>query len=297
LNDEFPAFFYKNETNIGRVNNYRKALYEYASGDLAIMLDGDDYFVDNNYLADAVKLFEENKNLVLVFAKIRTLYEADQSMIEDKVNANLKPIFPGNELFINYWKGYSITHQTSLYSRKHAIDLGYYSENIQSTDWESVLRLIQGQKVGFINKYVTVWRKHDSNISRQMADEQIISNVKYIESSYEFAVERAEFDEKKLKTWHLKMLKRYFFRILVQASFYMPEKIEKVWQLMKTHYPELYRSMKFDVKYLMFRILKVFRPLLFFVTKYVLKQESVLKDLELYKARSSKTEEQSNEDF
>lgn len=283
LGRELPVYYFKNESNIGRVKNYRKALYEYASGDLTLLLDGDDYLTDSNYITEAVRLFERNEKLVLVFAKIRTLFEVDGSIIEDKVNSDLQALVKGNDFFINFWKGYSIPHQTSLYKRAYAKQINYYSEDIQSSDWESVLRLIQGHEVGFINKYVAMWRKHKLNASREIDDDQIISNLRYIESAYSFAVAEKHFSSQKLQKWRQKMLKRYFFRILVQASFYSPASLSNIWQLINNYSAKVYIDMRFDYKYLIFRLLKLYHPALLFVTKHLLKQESMLKDLELYR--------------
>jgi len=287
LDDQFPVRYYKSQTRLGRVNNYHKALYEYSTGDLALLLDGDDFLIDNNYISKAVKIFEQNQDIVLVFAKHKTLFEADNTLIEDNVNSHLQSLEDGNYLFINYWKGYSIPHLTSMYNRHYALKINYYSEDIQSTDWESVLRLIQGKKVGFVNQYVAVWRKHETNASRAIDNDTVLQNLRYIENAHRYALERGDFSERKLQKWQEKMLKRYFLRILVQADFYSPTSLSGVWTIMKSYSPALYRKMRFDFKYVVFRILKLYRPLLFFVTKHVLKQESMLKDLELYGKQTS----------
>ncbi len=282
LNGQVSIKYFKNLENIGRVKNYHKALYEYAIGDLALMLDGDDFLIDNSFIAKAVKLFEQNEELVLVFAKHKTLFNATRRIIEDHLNDQLKSVFDGNNLFINYWKGCSIPHLTSLYNRHSAMEIDYYLEDIQSSDWESVLRLIQGKKVGFINQFVAVWRKHEKNASRSFSENEILSNLKYIENAYQFARVKNHFSAKELLNWRSKMLKRYFFRILVQANFHSPESLDLVWKLIKNYSGKAYKTMRIDFKYRVFRLLKLYRPALYFVTKYVLKQESLLEDMELY---------------
>src|SRR5258708_1226983 len=61
----------RNATNIGRVSNYRRLLCELASGDWVLMLDGDDYFINPEYVADAVELALSAPDVVLVFGKLR----------------------------------------------------------------------------------------------------------------------------------------------------------------------------------------------------------------------------------
>ena len=98
--------YFKNKENLGRVKNYHQSLYEYATGDFAINLDGDDFFTDKEYISKAIDLSEKH-NLILVFAKQKVYFEKDKSFIEDKINSNLPTVMEGNKLFLDYCKGYS----------------------------------------------------------------------------------------------------------------------------------------------------------------------------------------------
>ena len=60
-------YFY-NPKNLGRVGNYRKALYEYASGDYALNLDGDDQLTDETFISKAIKLINGREEVKLVVA-------------------------------------------------------------------------------------------------------------------------------------------------------------------------------------------------------------------------------------
>ena len=56
-----PRFrYYRNEKNLGNVENYRKLIYEYASGQLGHYLTDDDYFIDRQHLSKAVRLIQEH---------------------------------------------------------------------------------------------------------------------------------------------------------------------------------------------------------------------------------------------
>ena len=60
--------YYKNNQNIGRVKNYRKALYEYATGEWVINLDGDDYFTDSGFVSKAIEdITKDGNEHVLVY--------------------------------------------------------------------------------------------------------------------------------------------------------------------------------------------------------------------------------------
>jgi hypothetical protein len=133
-----------------------------------------------------------------------------------------------------------------------------------------------------------MWRKHPNNASRTMENDEIVANLKYIENAYSFALNKGHFSQKTLEKWRIEMLKRYFFRILVQANFQSKAQLKEVWKLIKTYSNDMYKTMRYNYKYQVFRVLKAFKPALFFVTKYLLKQESILKDLEFYNKRKDK---------
>ena len=56
--------YIKNSKNLGRVNNYKNLLYEHASGDYILNLDGDDYYTDKNFVSDAISIIKKNRELV-----------------------------------------------------------------------------------------------------------------------------------------------------------------------------------------------------------------------------------------
>ena len=53
---DFRIRYFRNTENLGTLKNYKKSLYELASGDWVINLDGDDFFIDPNFISKAVEL-------------------------------------------------------------------------------------------------------------------------------------------------------------------------------------------------------------------------------------------------
>ncbi len=51
--------YYRNSTNLGRVANYHRTLYERATGDWVVNLDGDDYFTDQEYIYTAIQYIDK----------------------------------------------------------------------------------------------------------------------------------------------------------------------------------------------------------------------------------------------
>ena len=62
---------HRSARNIGRVANYRRLLYELATGDWVINLDGDDCFASPTYLGAAVRRALSDPAIALVFGKAR----------------------------------------------------------------------------------------------------------------------------------------------------------------------------------------------------------------------------------
>lgn len=276
-----PRFkYFRNETNLGMIGNFHRALYEYSTGDYALHLDGDDYLTDDHYIGDAMKLIER-EGLVMVFSRYRSLYERNQALIEDKVNSDLPETMDGNWLFLNYFKGYSLTTLTVVHDRRHAMEVGFFEKDIRSTDWEGLLKLIINGKVGFINRFVGVWRRHGLNETMKQDVKRFLSNVEYIESPYRFALEKQYFSKPVLDRWRRRMLKRYFVQILVRAMMIRNSEQERViWEYLKTYDADVYRSLRRDIRFQGLKRIMNNRWLVLFVFKYILKQESFFRDFE-----------------
>lgn len=276
-----PRFkYFRNETNLGMIGNFHRALYEYSTGDYALHLDGDDYLTDDHYIGDAMKLIER-EGLVMVFSRYRSLYERNQALIEDKVNSDLPETMDGNWLFLNYFKGYSLTTLTVVHDRRHAMEVGFFEKDIRSTDWEGLLKLIINGKVGFINRFIGVWRRHGLNETMKQDVKRFLSNVEYIESPYRFALEKQYFSKPVLDRWRRRMLKRYFVQILVRAMMIRNSEQERViWEYLKTYDADVYRSLRRDIRFQGLKRIMNNRWLVLFVFKHILKQESFFRDFE-----------------
>lgn len=276
INDKRLKYF-KNERNLGRVGNYRKALYKYASGEYVLNLDGDDFLIENSYISKAMALVNLNE-LIMVFAKQKVL--VGNFLVEDKVNTDLSGIVDGNWLFLNYHKGYSIPHLSTLYNRSYAMAIGFYQENILSSDWESILKLLLNNRIGFINEYVGVWRKHIHNESKTCNLEKRLSNLRYIESPYKYALLNELVRKIDLDNWKQQMLKRFFYNLLVTYTILGKKDVVKnIFYYIKEQDQELYYDMIFDLRWLLFRLISKNKKIVYWVFKYILGQESFVLDL------------------
>ena len=71
------ARYFRNEKNLGSGANYRKLLYEYATGQIGHFLTDDDYFIDRQHLSKAVRLIQEY-GVGVVFSGAESRYRQEK---------------------------------------------------------------------------------------------------------------------------------------------------------------------------------------------------------------------------
>jgi len=281
--DKYYSFsnfkYFRNEKNLGRVGNYHKSLYEYATGDYVLVLDGDDYLIDNNYISEAMKLIEK-EGVSVVFAKSKVFFEINKISFEDKINSDLPIVFDGNWFFLKFPSGYSISHSTTLYNRQKAIEIGYYNVDIISSDWESILRLIVNNKIGYINKFVSIWRKHNNNESKTCDINKILNNIIFIENSYNFALKNYNINKFILKNWKHRMIKRFFVKLIIKFTFLnQKNNLDICLKYFKQNYKFNYRLTVYNpILFIFLKLLKN-KNIANFIFKDILKMGSFLNDL------------------
>src|SRR3989339_130402 len=198
---------FRNESNIGRVGNYRKMLYSYATGEWALNMDGDDYLIDKDFISASIEGIMQHQNIVLVAGGKLTMY-SDGTKIMTAISSGDR-VADGFEIF-NNWHKTSLPHFGCLYKRDIAVDIGFYKEDIISSDWESILRLVLHGNVILLKRIAGVWRKHDANASNQLTDENITLNLQSITKPYNYAISRG-YDSFLLRKWQRKMFFLLFY--------------------------------------------------------------------------------------
>ena len=56
--------YFRNARNLGRVGNYHHTLYDLATGEWVINLDGDDFYTDNRYISRLMKYVSSDPKIV-----------------------------------------------------------------------------------------------------------------------------------------------------------------------------------------------------------------------------------------
>ncbi|HMS70950.1 MAG TPA: glycosyltransferase family 2 protein [Saprospiraceae bacterium] len=268
----------RNPQNLGRRGNYVNLLYKEATGALATILNADDFFAKPDFFTKVVERFHSSKDVVLVFGHTNVFLEFTNEKVGDAIIENLPPMMDGNWLFMKLPQGVVIPHVTSVYNRSTAMALDFYRSQTISEDWESLYRLILGQKVGFIKEVSGFYGRHYQNVSKDINIQSILANTEYITEPYKLALERGEINSKLLNDWKDKMLYRYFVKNYVKISLWNKVQLPEFQEKLKIHHPDVAKKMTFDYRIAIFNLIKNYPRLLRFAFAKYSKQESVIAD-------------------
>lgn len=269
--------------NLGRRDNYRSLLFDHATGDYATILNADDFYTSQTYISKVVSLLEKDPAIKMVFGKTGIFIESTGGIFVDSALDAIPNIMDGNTLLLNQTKGHIIPHITSIYDRQLALDLDFYRADCISEDWESLLRLIQGHKVGYIKELSGLYGRHSQNVSKTIEPHLLVQNTLYIESPFELAKQLGTIPIKELTRWRSEMLVRYFTKSYIKIQLWDPIKLPTFMAILKEKYPEIENALKKDIKIKIFDLIKGSSKLLYFVFKYYLKQEAVISDFLQYR--------------
>lgn len=173
--------YFRNNENVGRVANYRKALYEYCKGDWVVNLDADDYYTDPQFISRSIRRIQEIKitenRVVMYAASFRMVKgEAINSKVvftsKHKILRGKEWGWVGIELFKNAFKDkFFIPHMSTLYNRQSALEVGFYEYNSLITDIESFYKLSLHGITVLDNNVAGCWQMHSENASAKFVNE------------------------------------------------------------------------------------------------------------------------------
>lgn len=156
--------YHRNRENLGRVANYRNTLYELATGEWVVNLDGDDRYTDPGFVSAAMAVALSDSAIVMVSAR-RTVERNGRVVGVTKVPD--APWLAGVDLVRGLpAASHHLPHMTTVYRRAPAMALGFYRRDLISGDWESLYRLALHGRVAFLDRIVGVWRAGEANASR-----------------------------------------------------------------------------------------------------------------------------------
>ena len=193
-------------TNVGRAANYRRGLYDYATGDWALNLDGDDYLTDPTSVADAMAR-AAGSDVVLVVAGSRA-ERPGMPVRERRPTTHEWEVVDGTRFFWDWTPATAVPHLTSLYRRDVACALGFYRADILADDGESLRRLVLHGDVLLTGRIAGTWVGHGANASSSLDPARHLANLRQFTWPAAYALERG-LDPQRLARWVDASVARY----------------------------------------------------------------------------------------
>lgn len=196
--------YYRNEKNIGRVANYHKALYEYATGDWVINLDGDDYFSDGSFISNAIEMIMSRQDEKIIVYQANHDINKVLKVLPKSTQLNEETLLvKGNQYFLDYYRILNFYHCATMYKRSAATRLNFYTYDCLFTDFNSIAKLFINNSILISSKKVAVWHQHDVNESASLDGKKINAELAAINELADFAAK--QLPAKQVEKWRRKM--------------------------------------------------------------------------------------------
>lgn len=201
--------YIRNDTNIGMIPNWSKALYNYCSGEWVLILSDDDLLIDENYLFKSKKLIEEEEGIVIIHAN--RIVEFEEKEIRKK--HKLPRICEGTWMFEHYLETSDnmFSFVTSIFKKEIAIKINAFTKfDIVGSDTMEFLRMSLYGKVGFVEDFVAKYRIHKNNQYFRFGVKYLLTtNIETFEAPYREALNMNLFNEKLLNRWKRRLIFQY----------------------------------------------------------------------------------------
>ena len=202
--------YIRNETKID-IGINRQTAYNLATGDYVVFCDDDDFFIDDGYFKDTVKIFKDEE-INMICSNSYILYENLDKYEEYELN------FKGKIESLKYLERFQFdlkkpTSTFPMIARKTALDEANLKDMKMMNDSSIYLRgLMVGGYTYVNNKIIGVYRVHDSNISHSIKAEFIIKNLEEKKYVYKYLKnKKVDFNLKKWLEDEVRLTVMYYF--------------------------------------------------------------------------------------
>lgn len=202
LNDSRFRYI-RNDRNLGRVGNYHNTAHNIASGEWLINLDGDDYFVSNTFISEAINsiIKNEDKNIV-AYCYNHDINRVKKIINSEPINHN-SILISGKYYFLNYYRIGGFGHANILYRRDIGLKIGMYLLPYQACDFHSIIRIFMFGDLILDDRKVSYWRVHGKNCTVLEVEDKQSQAMKTFDAIQDFA--KSYFNDEILSKWRFKM--------------------------------------------------------------------------------------------
>jgi len=199
LSKKYRFEFFQNTENKGLTTNRNWAIKR-SKGAFICGCGSDDYW-DEKRLDKQVSFMEKNPNYAMCYARVNYIRGG-------KIVPDLNNKYKGGSIFKELLvMDFHMPAPTYMIRRSVFDVVGLYDENLLIEDWYMNLKIAKNFEIGFLDDYVSYYRIHDSNISR---------NVKRL-----FGSQRKILEQYKDSPYYKKALNRYNLRKFYMYSGYL----------------------------------------------------------------------------
>jgi len=133
-------------------------MYKMARGKYIAVCEGDDYWSDSKKLQTQVDFLEKNKDYSIVFHPVRIFFENGE--VEDSFFPDFKTGFTVKRLL----QGNFIQTNSVMYRARSKNEYAQLATDVMPVDWFMHLYHAQFGKIGFIDKVMSAYRRHEGGL-------------------------------------------------------------------------------------------------------------------------------------
>lgn len=234
--------YVRNAENLGMVGNWRRGLYECATGEWFLILSDDDYLTDPSYLSKAMRLAQD-PDVVIVYANGHILHEETGRRVP--LTLPFQGVVDGRCVFLsrNQVAPQDFTLCNVLFRRQLAIGQeAFQNPSNLACDSELFLRMCLLGKVAVCSDQVSVYRVHRSNLIGGFESnfDTLLNSADTFMTPYRQAVQRGSFAPSELRAWRRHTIRRHLRWTLRMIRRYHRDRLGEVLRLFDARYGSLF---------------------------------------------------------
>jgi glycosyltransferase involved in cell wall biosynthesis len=214
--------YFRNVANIGIGGNFRKLVFEHATGEYGKLLLDDDYLIDKNHISRAVCILAQNG--------LDIVYSDPVIRIDDPTDGSVSYRTPESlglpqSVPVGWWMDhvgssrcprYPNLASGSVFRLRKARELDAFRHPIYGLDYELSLKFMLSGCVGYISNPQYVERLHRGNDGRAAVFQERYEGARLFERVYEYGLAIGH-AEKRMKRFKRRTLKIFIETFLVRG--------------------------------------------------------------------------------
>ena len=242
--------YFKNESNIGMLGNFKKATDVLARGKYISYISSDDYLINNSFLTEAYDIVKKHENVVAVFGQNQTYFTAkDEMKIELPESIFREECRSGIDVFKEVPREGCVGWGAAIFERELFLGLNPFDSDIISLDYEINFKLMMHGNIGFIKKPCYVFRVHGNQESRKFNADATINNLKYITNSAKYAESTGKITREEIKKWQADMLFNQAVYLSIRFLPVNKDAYKKLINYFSNNHPEVYKRLRKNIKW------------------------------------------------